>query len=327
MTTSQTPTIYQHRPSIGGSDIGALLGVNRYKTPAQVYDRIVAVLDAQSFEDLPQSIDSNDAERGRELEAACVRKYERETGRQTAYGVVVTHPDYPFMHANVDRLITGGREDDPFASNGTGVLEAKCPRLPNWRTTRDLGVDPSYYAQLQHYLCVTGLGWGSFAFLNAEDWVLHRVDVERDDAMIREIELVCQEFWSVIDRRDRDNAHLTVHDSYTQATQERARLTAESVVRDTHAWRNALQAVLTAKQEAKIAETALDSAKAVLTEMIEQEGVERIAVPGVGRVSYLEQTREGVNYEQLALDHPEIDISRYITRTAYRVLRPTFGRS
>lgn len=319
---------YVARPSIGGSDIGALLGVNRYKTAASVYDRIVTILDGGP---LAVTNDSNDAERGRELEAACVRKYERETWRQTARGETVTHPEYPFMHANVDRLIVQTTGGDPYQDRGTGILEAKCPRLPNWRMTREMGVDPSYYAQVQHYMAVAGLSWASFAFLNAEDWVLHTIDIDRDEEMIADIYAVCEGFWVAVQDRARTTVqgieHLMQTQERARATQERARLTAGTAVRDTAEWRTALQNVLRAQNEYRIAEVARESAREILTQMIEREGIEAISVPGVGRVTYKEQTHESIDMEQLVLQHPELDLARYVRRTSYRTLRPTFGRT
>lgn len=332
MTSDANPgaQAYVPRPSIGGSDIGTLLGVNRYGDPAQVYERIATILDGRP---VPASLDNPDMERGRELEAACVRKYERETGYSTVhFGPAVTHPTHPYMHANPDRLIIGRRTAEQFiampsAKKESGILEAKCPRLPVFKATREVGVNPSYYAQLQHYLAVTDLTWGSFAFLNAEDWELHTIDIARDEEMIAQIFDVCEHFWAMVQSGTFNAATLHSHTlAIAEETKARAQLTAGSVVRDTHAWRNAMTTVKAKRESFALAKAEKEMAEEVLKSLVEQEGVTEIVIPGLGKVTYKEQDRTGFDLDAFLADHPDLDVERYRTRTVYSVLRPTFGR-
>jgi putative phage-type endonuclease len=318
---------YVPRPSIGGSDIGTLLGVNRHQSDARsIYERITAVLDSRPVVVTP---DNPDMERGRELEAACVRKYERDTGRRTIhFGPAITHPDRPYMHANPDRLIVDATDDEVRAAmRGTGILEAKCPRLPVWRATREVGVNPSYYAQLQHYLAVTGLAWGSFAFLNAEDWVLYTIDVERDEEMIAQIFEVCDHFWEMVQAGNFDAQRLARHtETISEETRARAQLTAGSLVRDTPAWKQTLSAVKEAREKYAIAKAIKEGFEEVLKELVETEGVTEVVVPGIGKVTYKEQDKPWLDLDALKEDHPDLNLLPYQRRTVFRVLRPSFGR-
>ena len=319
---------YVPRPSIGGSDIGTLLGVNRHGDARSVYERITAILDSRPYVGQP---DNPDMERGRELEAACVRKYERDTGRMTVhFGPAITHPDRPYMHANPDRLIVATEESmvsRPDFAIGTGILEAKCPRLPVWRATREVGVNPSYYAQLQHYLAVTGLTWGSFAFLNAEDWVLHTVDVERDEPMIAQIYEVCDHFWEMVQSGRFNPQQLSLYtETISEETRVRAQLTAGSIVRETPAWRQALANVKAKREAFAIANAEKEASEDILKQLIEAEGVTEVVVPGIGKVTYKEQDKPWFDHKQLAEEHPELDLTPYQRRTAFSVLRPSFGR-
>lgn len=313
---------YQHRASIGGSDIGALLGVNRYRNAASVYDRVRTLLDGGT---MPSSADSNDAERGRELEAAAARKYERDTGRVIAHsGGVVTHPLRPYMHANPDRLILQVTNDvDPFRSKGTGILEVKVPRLANFRATRDVGVDPSYYVQVQHYIAVCDLQWGSFVFLNAEDWITHIIDVERDESVIEDIFEACDRFWEMVQRRERPASDIVQRAAEIRASAAR---TTDRVTRDTPQWISAMARLRAAREEAAIATTAKDLAEDTIKELMELEGIEQAVIPGAGRISYREETRTAFDADRFAEEHPEIDMGQYRRRIATRVFRPTFGR-
>lgn len=311
---------YQHRPSIGGSDIGALLGVNRYRNAASVYDRVRTLLDGGT---LPLSGDSNDTERGRELEAAAARKFEREKDRVCVHpGAVVTHETRPYMHANPDRLIVRVRETDPFYDCGTGILEIKVPRLANFRATLDAGVDPSYYVQLQHYLAVTGMRWGSFAFLNAEDWLLHVVDVPRDEDTIEDIFHACDRFWNMVQNRERPDAPI----QEATAIRQRAATTTDRVTRDTSPWIAAMIGLKSAREEFAIANTRKQLAEDAIKAMMELDGIEQVIIPGQGRISYREETRTSFDMDAFSQAHPEIDMEQYRRRTATRAFRPTFGR-
>lgn len=316
---------YIPRASIGGSDIGTLLGVNRYGNPVSVYERITAMLNGRAYASTP---DNPDMERGRELEPACVRKYERETGRRTIHGgATVVHPTRPYMHANVDRLIV---DRDPMIElrnpPDTGILEAKCPRSTVWRATRETGVNPSYYAQLQHYFAVTDLTWGSFAFLNAEDWLLHTFDVERDEPQIAQIFEVCEHFWSMVQAGSFNAQRLAAHTMpIAEETVARAQLTAGSLVRETRVWSEALSNVKECNMRFALAKSSKEAADETLKALVEFEGVEEVVVPGIGKVTYKEQDRTGIDMGRLKDDHPEI-VSQYQTITTYPVLRTSFGR-
>lgn len=315
---------YVSRYSIGGSDIGAILGVNRYKEPSAVFDRLIAVREGRT---LP-STTSNDAERGNELEDPAARKYERETGHTVLrMNECYTHPEYPFLHANIDRLIVSGPRVDAHDGRA-GVLEVKCPRSQGFRATIEGGVDPSYYAQMQHYLCVLGLEWGEFAFLNAEEWRLHTVFVVRDEEHIRRTVEIARQFWAMVESGIRP-APLTANDAagaHAAQIVETAARTATVQTINTREWASAMASLRAAKAEFAVAETAKKQAEERVKALLDTQGLEAVQVPGIGKVTYKEETRSSFDKERLAQEHPELDLSRYTNRTATRVLRPTWGR-
>ena len=128
------------RGGIGGSDAGAIMGLNKYATPLSVY---LAKKDAAG--------DSSNAatEWGNILEEPVRQKTREELGCriETVEGMF-TSADYPFMNANLDGLIFF--EEEPQI--GGGVAKGLCGHEIKTSRTGDGFTDDeipdSYYAQV-----------------------------------------------------------------------------------------------------------------------------------------------------------------------------------
>ena len=91
----------EHRKnSIGGSESASILGMNPYSSAYTVW--------ADKLGKLPE-IDDNEAMRqGRDLEAYVAQRFTEQTGKKVRReNNILWNPDYPFAHANVDRLVVG----------------------------------------------------------------------------------------------------------------------------------------------------------------------------------------------------------------------------
>ena len=129
---------------VGGSDIAAILGLSPYRTPLQVYARIVAG-EAQA--------DSAPLRRGQFLEEAVLRLYAAETGAELLTGLKLRHPRMEYTRASLDSLAM--RE-------GRRVVEAKTAGLSevrHWGEARTDGVPMGYVYQCCWYAGV-GLARG-----------------------------------------------------------------------------------------------------------------------------------------------------------------------
>jgi putative phage-type endonuclease len=139
------------RKGLGGSDVGAVLGFNKYKTPLDVY---LEKIEGKSTPD-------NDAMKaGRMLEDTVAKWYSEETGKQIVRdNKIRIHSEHEFLIANIDRRI--------IAENGAGpgVLEVKTASGWAFKEWQNDGLPLNYYAQIQHYFSVTGYTWGAFAVL------------------------------------------------------------------------------------------------------------------------------------------------------------------
>ena len=162
---------------IGGSDAGAIAGLNPYRSPVSVWaDKTGRTKDSPD----------NDAMRiGRDLEDYVARRWCEKTGKKChRRNAILIDPERPFIIANVDRLVTG--EDA-----GLEIKTASPYAADQWK---DDSIPPSYEVQCHHYMAVTG----------AERWYIGvliwphietRV-IERDEDIIKNLIKIEQDFWN-----------------------------------------------------------------------------------------------------------------------------------
>src|SRR3972149_1892443 len=138
------------RTGLGSSDAAAILGIDRYRGPLDVYAEKLGVESAAQTEAM---------EWGLRLQPVLGQKYAEPTGRQVTdqslpLGRTLA---YPSLVASLDFLVV-----DP--ERGEGVLETKTTSAFNREEWED---EPPIFSQVQvqHQLAVTGAQWGSLAVL------------------------------------------------------------------------------------------------------------------------------------------------------------------
>lgn len=171
------------RQGVGGSDAGAIAGVDPYRTAADVYR------EKHGFAVEPHI--SNHIKRGRGMESIVFGEYIEARPNDVLIHPVpkVTHPDHSWMIGHLDAVITSPTRDGP------GVLEVKAPSRASFARIKAEGVPMSWRLQVQHYLAITGYTWGTFAIFCADSWELMLIDVERDDKAIEQLIAVEEDFW------------------------------------------------------------------------------------------------------------------------------------
>jgi putative phage-type endonuclease len=103
------------------------------------------------------------------------------------------HPKYPFMSANLDRIIIDKKD-----GRGPGVLECKTTSslaVNMWKA----GVDPAYVCQIQHYMMVTGMKWGEIAMFIVDTGDFEVFKFERDEKIIKTLKEQEIKFWSRVE--------------------------------------------------------------------------------------------------------------------------------
>lgn len=164
---------------IGGSDIGALLGVNKWKSAIDVY------LDKTQGN---KGIDNRFTHFGHKLEKVVFEEFAERHQELKCYTVPYTIKRGVCV-ANVDGMIY-----DP-ARDRYGVLELKTTSEYNKSEWEGETVPQSYYAQVQHYLFVTGLSYAYIACLiGGNDYREFYIERDLDDAEL--IKNTATNFWN-----------------------------------------------------------------------------------------------------------------------------------
>jgi putative phage-type endonuclease len=167
----------QRNKGIGGSDVGAIVGVNGYKTAVDIYlDKIGQGKDYE---------ESEAAYWGTNLEDKVAREFELRTGKKLKKrNAILQHPEYTFMLANVDRLVIGEKAG----------FEAKTTSAYNKEQWTGEEIPESYVLQCMHYMIVTGLKkWYIAVLIGGQqfEWKEINWDQELADFVIQ----IEKDFW------------------------------------------------------------------------------------------------------------------------------------
>lgn len=169
------------RKGIGGSDVGAVLGLNKYKSPYSLWAEKSGLLHTEE-------VDNESMRIGRDLEDYVAKRFMEATGHE-----VVTSPysfqskAHPFMLANVDRLLT----DEPCG------LECKTASALTRYDFENGDIPPSYYCQCMHYMAVTGLKKWYIAILVMGKG-FYWFEINRDEEEIKVLIEAEEDFWNKV---------------------------------------------------------------------------------------------------------------------------------
>lgn len=172
---------------IGGSDAGAIMGLNKYSTPLSVY---LAKKDFANF-------GGNAAtEWGNILEEPIRQKAREELDIEIeTVPVMFTNKENAFMNANFDGLVfvDGEKEINGVVVSGLGGHEIKTSRTGEGFTTDE--IPDSYYCQVQHYMAVTGLDWFILTVFIFDKYEGRHYVIPRKDGFIEQLVKSEKEFW------------------------------------------------------------------------------------------------------------------------------------
>ena len=99
--------------------------------------------------------------------------------------VIFKNADYPFMFANVDRMIVG--ED--------AGLECKTASAYSADKWKDGHIPESYQIQCHHYMAVTGAkAWYIAVVILGREFIWHKI--ERDEELIQNLISIEKDFWN-----------------------------------------------------------------------------------------------------------------------------------
>ena len=164
---------------IGGSDVGAIMGMNKWKTAFQVY-----VEKTESIGSVPEVYES--AYWGNTMDMLVAREFTKRTELKVRKdNRHLVHKDYPFMMANINRRVLGENS----------ILQCKTANAYSAKEWEGEEIPPSFLLQCQHNMAVTGADKCYLAVLIGGQKFLIKM-VERDEELINLIQACEKDFWT-----------------------------------------------------------------------------------------------------------------------------------
>lgn len=309
---SRKQWLLNRRTGIGGSDIGALLGLSSFTSELEVY--------YSKVEDTPERVPSEEMEMGRDIESFILEQWDR----RTSDGFVVwpmADPELYTIRSKTFRFLLHSPDALVCTQDMTQVVsgvEVKNPRSDAaWTGESTQGLPPFYYAQVQHGLFCSGLGrWDVVALVGGQK-IIVRV-VYPDPEMFAQITLAADRFWNDYvlagvppDPDGSDSAARVLRDRWQASVDDSVEIEGSLWTWYQHA------ADAAAKWEAK---------KAKAAQMIQAEMHDHgtATVDGEKVATWKVGTRTAVDVKRLKAEQPEM-AKKYSNTTHTRTFRPSAG--
>ncbi|MGI0119651.1 YqaJ viral recombinase family protein [Zooshikella sp. RANM57] len=161
MLEGEEKFLANRRLSIGGSDVGAILGISKYKTPYAVWLEKTGRAEPQK--------ETKHMHFGKVLESVVADEYERVTGNKVhKVNQTLACKSMPWLTANLDRRVVylqkvlECKTTNPFSfkrddwGEGNQYTKTDHPNTPAKPVVLCDGIPDMYLLQCQHYLTVTG---------------------------------------------------------------------------------------------------------------------------------------------------------------------------
>ena len=286
---------------IGGSEAGAVVGLDSYKSPYSVWAEKTGR--APGFE-------GNIITRvGSYLEDLVATLFCEETGKQVRRkNRMMVNDKYPWACADVDRMVVGEE----------AILECKTTNsFPVMKDLRTGSFPDRWYCQMMHYLAVTGKKKAYLAVLVASR-DFYWFELERDEAEVEALMTSEQDFWWCVDTDtppDTDGSEATAETLATIYADEVAGSMASLFGRES---------LLAERSQLKSQQKALDERVKEIENRIKADmGEAEKAACGRFSVSWKSQSRRSFQEKDFRKDYPDIDLDQYYKTSTSRVFKVT----
>lgn len=311
---SREAWLAERRKALGGSDMGAVLGLNQYRSAITVWADKLGLIQEQ---------EDNEAMRiGRDLEGYVASRFEEASGLRVQKYNYLLRDSANHLSANIDRRVVG----EPAG------LECKTASALSEGRYKGGEFPASYYAQCVTYLAVTGwarwylcaivLGRGCYIYLmttdpndTCPDWCESMVYVSPEE--LDAVRIAARDWWETYivgntmpPTDGSPSTTATLGELYSGANDpDKADLS--SRVPDVAMY-------LSLKEQASALATQADEIKQSL--MAEMGNKSKAICPGYS-ISWSQQTRTTLDRKAMTKDHPEWDLTPYLKSSTSRTFR------
>lgn len=164
---------------IGGSDIAKVMGLSRWGTPLSLWAEKTGKIPPKDLSNIEA------VELGNDLEDFVANKFSQKTGKAVRRSPkVYQHPQYPYMVAHIDRLVTGTDE----------LLECKTCSFFKKEEWEGEEIPQEYILQVIWYLGITGRKVGHIAVLIGGQSFKYKT-IEFDSELFDKMVESAKDFW------------------------------------------------------------------------------------------------------------------------------------
>lgn len=307
LTDDHDEWLKQRNKGIGGSDAGAVMGLNPYKSAFTLWHEKTGKIN--SF------VPDNEAMRfGRDMEDYVAKRFCEATGKKVARsGYSYQSKYYPWMLANIDRRVIGENAG----------LECKTANIFAEKIYDEGRIPDSYYCQCLHYMEVCDFDRMYLACYIPQRGLKY-FSIEREDVK-EDLEALIQaeaKFWKLVENDQRPEV-----DGSRDTKQTISAMMKEPIGHETDPDKapnlTDMEDVIAKLTDVKAKIRELTGTKSDLENIIADRFREEKADIGFTadkKISWKEQTTTSIDGDALKADHPGL-YDKYAKVSTYRVLR------
>lgn len=314
-TTSHEEWLEERKKSLGGSDVGAVLGMSGYSSPYTVW--------AEKTGKLPPFEGNEWTRLGNDLEDYVAKRFCEASGLKVVNDKATWRNDkYPHLHANFDRKVVGMK---------AGV-ECKLTSELNAKNYKNGEFPDRFYAQCVEYLCVTEFDrWFLVVLIYGKgikiyqmtripndvvpEWCESSVYVE--DGEIEALAKATADFWEYVKSKTppavdgTESTTKTISTIFPDSNTETVNL---------FAYEDSLKQYLAIGKQIKELKTLqnemANKVKSFMSEAGKGESQNY-------KVSWPTATKPTFDHKRFAEDHPDVDLTNYFNHSSYRTFKVT----
>lgn len=283
---------------IGGSDAAAVVGLNSFSSPYTVW--------ADKLGKLPPKEDNEAMRLGRDLEDYVAKRFTEQTGKKVRRkNFILWNSDYPFAHANVDRMIVGENAG----------LECKTTSVLNLKNFKNGEFPENYYVQCMHYMAVTGYKkWYLAVLILGKEFKVF--EIERDEDEIKALMKAERDFWACVEKGEPpmiDGSEATTNTIKTVLAESN-----DDTPVNLFAYDSTLEQYIALSKQIKELENLRDEMANKVKVFMDSSAK---GESNKFKVSFASTLRQSFDSKRFAKDNPNIDLSDYYKTSTYRTFK------